>query len=105
MTVIAQDTVTRLHQLEKILRASGLSSDEVSLLAMHLAEIEEECAGYIQHIQSILAAGRYDSDALLRKLIDIRVSLEHMAFHIKGAEEELKRSLVVLDDDDESYIM
>lgn len=92
--------VSEMDQLRFVLKEIGLDVEDTSLLAMHLAEIDEECTSYGQHIKEILSAGNLDPDTLLEHLVEIKLSLEHLASHVQAVEEELDRSISALDDEE-----
>ncbi len=92
--------VSEIDQLRFAFREVGLDAEDISLLAMHLAEIDEECTNYGQHIKEILAAGNLDADTLLEHLVEIKFSLEHLVSHVQAVEEELDRSISALDDEE-----
>ena len=92
--------VSEIDQLRLAFKESGLAAEDISLLAMHLAEIDEECISYSQQIKDILSAKNLEPDTLLGHLVEIRLSLEHLVSHAQAVEEELDRSISVLDDEE-----
>ena len=92
--------VSEIDQLRFALKEIGLDAEDTSLLAMHLAEIDEECTSYSQHIKEILSTKNLDPDTLLEHLVEIKLSLEHLASHVQAVEEELDRSISALDDEE-----
>lgn len=89
--------ISEIDQLRFAFKEVGLDAGDTSLLAMHLAEIDEECTSYSRHIKEILSGGNLDPDTLLEHLVEIKLSLEHLVSHVQAVEEELDRSISALD--------
>ena len=82
--------------LEKI----GING-EVSLLTMHLTEIEEE-ADNVLDLLTLTRAHAHRSDAVAGQeaLVELSVALEHLLHHAQEAVPALQRELDIEDDDD-----
>ncbi len=76
---------------------SELRYEQLSLLAMHLAEIDDECSIYQQQIQALLSGDGREADGLVDRLVEVKYSLEHMLDHIQSVGTLLDESLEILD--------
>jgi hypothetical protein len=94
---------TTLEKLEGRFKRARLPASQASLLAMHLAEIEEESNQYhrfivnLEHDKGNGTNGH--SDHLLEQLVDIEVSLEHIKSHIEAVSKLLSKNIDALDEE------
>ncbi len=85
-------------------RKESLVSPSSSLLDMHLAELEEECARFLSMIAALRSiAERPEADEDERATIEgeLYASLSHMKNHVRPALREMDRLLDEMPDDDE----
>lgn len=94
MTVTTLDTREYLQALlEKVIR------EDTNLLSMHLSEIEEEAAAFLNHMLAFRStASREELEEARRALVEITLSLEHMLHHIGDAVTILNRELDMTDE-------
>ena len=72
------------ERLQDLLAQVGLSS-QTELIAMHLTEIEEEAINFLDQLTVFRAHARHqDSDAAQEALVEISLSLQHVADHIRA---------------------
>jgi hypothetical protein len=71
-------------------------TEKVSLLAMHLAEIEEE-AGNVLDLLTALRAHTYRGDAAAGEeaLAELTIALEHLGHHLNEALPDLQKQLTI----------
>jgi|SRR5581483_3280467 len=104
MCIESKQYFNLLHELETQLQRAGLPASETSLLAMHLAEIEEESINYQQLLANVSGkknASNGQSDELLDQLVEVQVSLEHIKSHHEAARKLLSKSIERLDNEEE----
>ncbi|MFQ5612626.1 MAG: hypothetical protein ACE5H9_10890 [Anaerolineae bacterium] len=81
------------QQLQDLLVRAGLSS-QTNLIAMHLTEIEEETVNFLDQLTAFRAHVRHqDSVAAQEALVEISLSLQHIADHIGAVTPLLDREL------------
>lgn len=93
-----------LEQIAARLRTGGLPSSQASLLAMHLAEIDQESARFqalVADLQHPPTKTNGHGDDLQEQLVDIEVSAEHIKSHIEAMTKLLSKSIDTLDTDTE----
>jgi hypothetical protein len=87
------------EQLEDLLMSMGLS-EQTDLVAMHLTEIEEETANFLDQLTAFRAHARHqDSAAAQETMAEISLSLQHIADHIRAVTPILDRELEIDGDD------
>lgn len=90
-----------LEQLALKFKSAGLATSEASILAMHLAEIDEEASKYYAHITNLRRdkSEGYNAsrDELLEQLVDVELSLEHLRSHVEAVSDLLSKSIDELD--------
>ena len=94
-----------MRKLENVFKQAGLPASQITLLTMHLAEIDEASARYQKLIAS-LGTSRAPSDngkaiALAEQLIQIQVALEHIVAHARAVSRLLAKSIDALDSESE----
>jgi len=99
MTITTLDTREYLQALlEKVIH------QDANLLSMHLSEIEEEAAAFLNHLLAFRSsASREELENARHALVEITLSLEHMLHHIDDAVAILNRELDMADEAVESH--
>ncbi len=100
-TAAVTDYFSTMKQIEAVLKQAGLPGSQTSLLAMHLAEIEEASKRYADLLDSLRADGGHGAnganDSVLDELVEIQVAVEHIVAHAKAVSKLLDKSIDVLD--------
>jgi hypothetical protein len=92
MVTIAYELRERLQDL---LVSAGMV-DQSNLVAMHLTEIEEETANFLDQLTVFRAHARHqDSVAAQEAMVEISLSLQHIADHIQAVTPILDRELEI----------
>jgi N-methylhydantoinase B/oxoprolinase/acetone carboxylase alpha subunit len=96
------DMVTAIYEikerLQDLLAQVGLST-QTELIAMHLTEIEEEAINFLDQLTVFRAHARHqDSDPAQEALVEISLSLQHVADHIRAVKPILNQGLGIDDD-------
>jgi hypothetical protein len=79
--------------LNLVLKVIGLD-ENVSLLAMHLSEIEEEANNALDLLTSLRAhAFRHDAEAGQEALAELTIALEHLLHHAQAVLPGLQKQL------------
>lgn len=79
---------------------AGLSA-QAELIAMHLAEIEEETANFLDQLIAFRAYARQgDSAAAQETMVEISLALQHIADHIQTVSPILDKSLGINSQDE-----
>jgi hypothetical protein len=87
------------EQLQNLL-AQTILSEQVNLIAMHLTEIEEEAAHFLDQLIAFRAYARQnDPIAAQETLVEISLSLQHLAGHIQTVAPLLDEELGIGDND------
>ena len=87
------------ERLQDLLARVGLS-EQVDLIAMHLTEIEEETAHFLDQLTAFRSYARHkDSGAAQEALVEISLALQHMANHIEAVTPILDQELDIGDGD------
>ena len=87
------------EKLEDLL-VSAEMSDQANLVAMHLTEIEEEAVNLLDQLTAFRAHARHqDSAAAQETMVEISLSLQHIADHIQAVTPILDRELGIDEDD------
>jgi len=74
---------TSKEQLKDLLAQADLS-DQAELIAMHLTEIEQETANFLDQLIAFRAHARQgDSAAAQESLVEISLALQHITDHIQ----------------------
>jgi hypothetical protein len=85
-------------KLEDLLNRAGLAT-EASLVAMHLTEIEEESVNFLDQLTAFRAHARHeDAAAAQEALVELSLSLQHIADHIQAVTPILDEELGIDDD-------
>jgi hypothetical protein len=86
------------EQLEDLLAQTDLSN-HADLVAMHLTEIEEEAINFLDQLTAFRAHARHqESVAAQETMVEISLSLQHIADHIRAAAPILDRELGIAED-------
>jgi hypothetical protein len=86
------------ERLQDLLAQAGLST-QTDLIAMHLTEIEEEAIAFLDQLTVFRAHARHqDPDAAQEALVEISLSLQHIADHIRAVTPILDQELDIDDD-------
>jgi hypothetical protein len=86
------------EQLQDLLDSAGMS-DQANLVAMHLTEIEEEAVNFLDQLTAFRAHARHqDSAAAQETMVEISLSLQHIADHIQAVTPILDRELGIDED-------
>ena len=86
------------EQLEDLLDLAGMS-DQAKLVAMHLTEIEDETVNFLDQLTAFRAHARHqDSVAAQETMVEISLSLQHIANHIQAVTPILDRELGIDED-------
>jgi hypothetical protein len=86
------------ERLQDLLNRAGLET-EANLVAMHLTEIEEESANFLDQLTAFRAHARHeDAAAAQEALVEISLSLQHIADHIQAVTPILDEGLGIDDD-------
>ena len=86
------------ERLQDLLTEAGLST-QTDLIAMHLTEIEEEAINFLDQLTVFRAhACHQDSDAAQEAMVEISLSLQHVADHIQTVTPILDQELGIDDD-------
>jgi hypothetical protein len=86
------------ERLQDLLTQAGLST-QTDLIAMHLTEIEEEAINFLDQLTVFRAHARHqDSDAAQEAMVEISLSLQHVADHIQAVTPILDQELGIDDD-------
>ncbi len=81
------------EELQDLLTQVGLPT-QANLTAMHLTEIEEEVANFLDQLVAFRSHARHhDSAAAQEALVEISLSLQHMADHIQAVTPMLDHDL------------
>ena len=81
------------EQLQDLLQRSGLSA-EIDPIAMHLSEIEEEAVNFLDQLPPFRAHARHEDPVAAQEvLVEVSLSLQHMADHIQAVTPVLDREL------------
>ncbi len=97
MTITMLDTREHLQAL-----LETVISQDANLLSMHLNEIEEEAATFLNHLSVFRShASRGHAESSRRVLVDLTLSLEHMLHHVEDAVMILNRELDIGEEDSE----
>jgi len=92
-------TNVQREQLQNLLTQT-ISSEQVNLIAMHLTEIEEEAAHFLDQLITFRAYARQnDSVAAQETLVEISLALQHIADHIQTVAPLLDEELGIGDKD------
>ncbi len=87
------------ERLLDLLVGVGLSN-QADLVAMHLTEIEEEAGNFLDQLTAFRAHARHqDSAAAQEAMVEISLSLQHMADHIRATTLVLDHELGIDEDD------
>jgi hypothetical protein len=87
------------EQLQDLLVSASMSN-QADLMAMHLTEIEEEAANFLDYLTAFRAHARHqDSAAAQETMVEISLSLQHIADHIQAVTPILDRELGIDEDD------
>lgn len=90
-----------LRRLEKCFRSAGLPASQTSLLAMHLAEIAEECGRYEEILAALLdretANSNGEGNELLDQLVELQIALDHLRSHVRAVTPLLNKGIDILD--------
>jgi hypothetical protein len=87
------------ERLEDLLAQASLSN-QAGLVAMHLTEIEEEAINFLDQLTAFRVHARHqDSNAAQEAMVEISLSLQHIADHIQAAIPILDRELGIAEDD------
>jgi septation ring formation regulator EzrA len=85
------------ERLQDLLTRAGLATGSNSV-AMHLTEIEEEAVNFLDQLTAFRAHARHeDPTAAQEVLVEISLSLQHMADHIQAVTPILDRELGIDD--------
>ena len=86
------------ERFQDLLDRAGLATG-ANLVAMHLAEIEEECVSFLDQLTAFRAHARHEDPAAAQEaLVEISLSLQHMADHIQAVTPILDEELGIDDD-------
>ncbi len=86
------------EELEKSFREANLPY-QADLMAMHLAEIEEETANFLDQLTAFRVYARHQDPVVAQEtLVEISLSLQHMAGHIQAATPILDHELGIDED-------
>jgi hypothetical protein len=86
------------ERLQDLLAQAGLST-QTDLIAMHLTEIEEEAINFLDQLTVFRAHARHqDFDAAQETMVEISLSLQHIADHIRAVTPILDHELDIDDD-------
>jgi hypothetical protein len=78
-------TVNLRDNLQELLENVGLMED-TNLLAMHLDEIEDETAIFLDQLTAFRSHARYgEQQAAQEALVELSLSLRHMSDHAQAA--------------------
>lgn len=87
-----------LDNVQDLLTQAGLGPDS-DLIAMHLTEIEEEADNYLDQFTTFRVLARLgEASAAQEVLVEISVSLQHLAHHAQAVTPMLDRALGVEDE-------
>ena len=87
-------------RLQDLLDQAGLTTG-ANLVAMQLTEIEEESVNFLDQLTAFRAHARHEDPAAAQEaLVEISLSLQHIAAHIQAVTPVLD-ALLGIDDDDE----
>jgi hypothetical protein len=86
------------EQLQDLLDSAGMS-DQANLVAMHLTEIEEEAVNFLDQLTVFRAHARHQDSAVAQEtMVEISLSLQHIADHIQAITSILDRELGIDED-------
>ena len=92
-------TEIQREQMQNLLTQT-IISEQVNLIAMHLTEIEEEAAHFLDQLIAFRAYARQnDSIAAQETLVEISLALQHIATHIQTVAPLLDEELDIGDKD------
>ncbi len=90
------------YSMREELKKSFLKADlpyHADMMAMHLAEIEEETDNFLNQLTAFRVYARHQDTIVAQEtLVEISLSLQHMAGHIQAATPILDRELGIDED-------
>lgn len=90
-----------LNELQVVFKQARLPSSRASVLAMHLAEIDEESEHYRKLVAELRARDLKSTNGkgndVVEQLVELQISLEHIVSHAQAVSKLLSISIDTLD--------